>query len=336
MIYNADNIRDVAILGHLGSGKTTLVEAFAYATNLIKQKGEIEKKNTISDYSDEEKARGSSINASVVPVYYNEHKINLIDLPGNDDFVGEILSVTRLVKGAILVIDASSGVQVGTIKHWRTLRRRNIPTIIYVNKMDKENINFENILNDIRTKLGKNAVPFTYPIGHESDFDGFVNVVDLKARKYNGVECVDDEIYLDKRAKVYELHNTICEAVASTNEELLEKLKPANYFDYKTEWGKDNQEKERLIQTRLYITVSLTDGTKYNLKINPSYSNNNEADFEKNSLLYKDARRYAGEDEFVWIRQVPAQYNWNYETLANDEKTIDGETYYWKVNPYWK
>ena len=119
-------------------------------------------------------------------------------------------------------------------------------------------------------------------------------------------------------------------------EELLEKLKPANYFDYKTEWGKDNQEKERLIQTRLYITVSLTDGTKYNLKINPSYSNNNEADFEKNSLLYKDARRYAGEDEFVWIRQVPAQYNWNYETLANDEKTIDGETYYWKVNPYWK
>lgn len=224
MIYNADNIRDVAILGHLGSGKTTLVEAFAYATGLIKQKGEVEKKNTISDYSDEEHSRGSSINASVVPVYYNDHKLNLIDLPGNDDFVGEILSVTRLIKGAILVIDASSGVQVGTLKHWHTLRRRNIPTIIYVNKMDKENVNFEDILTEIRTKLGKNAVPFTYPIGHEANFDGFVNVVDLKARKYNGVECVDDEIYPDKRAKVFELHNTICEAVASTNEELLEKF----------------------------------------------------------------------------------------------------------------
>ena len=224
MIYNANNIRDVAILGHLGSGKTTLVEAFAYATGLIKQKGEVEKKNTLSDYADEEKSRGSSINASVVPVYYNDHKLNLIDLPGNDDFVGEILSVTRLIKGAILVIDASSGVQVGTIKHWNTLRRRNIPTIIYVNKMDKENINFEDVLTEIRTKLGKNAVPFTYPIGHVADFDGFVNVVDLKARKYNGVECVDDEIYPDKRAKVYELHNTICEAVASTNEELLEKF----------------------------------------------------------------------------------------------------------------
>ena len=224
MIYNADNIRDVAILGHLGSGKTTLVESFAYATGLIKQKGEVEKKNTISDYSDEEHNRTSSINASVVPVYYNDHKINLIDLPGNDDFVGEILSVTRLIKGAILVIDAASGVQVGTIKHWHTLRRRNIPTIIYVNKMDKENVNFEDILSEIRTKLGKNAVPFTYPIGHEVNFDGFVNVVDLKARRYNGKECVDDEIYPDKRAKVYELHNTICEAVASTNEELLEKF----------------------------------------------------------------------------------------------------------------
>ena len=217
MIYNADNIRDVAILGHLGSGKTTLVEAFAYATGLIKQKGEVEKKNTISDYSDEEHNRTSSINASVVPVYYNDHKINLIDLPGNDDFVGEILSVTRLIKGAILVIDAASGVQVGTIKHWHTLRRRNIPTIIYVNKMDKENVNFEDILSEIRTKLGKNAVPFTYPIGHEVNFDGFVNVVDLKARRYNGKECVDDEIYPDKRAKVYELHNI-------TYEELLEKF----------------------------------------------------------------------------------------------------------------
>lgn len=224
MIYNAENIRDIAILGHLGSGKTTLVEAFAYATNLIKQKGEIERKNTISDYTDEEHNRLSSINASVVPVYYDNHKLNLIDLPGNDDFVGEILSVTRLVKGAILVIDASSGVQVGTIKHWHTLRRRNIPTIIYVNKMDKENVDFEKILAEIREKLGKNAVPFTYPIGHVENFDGFVNVVDLKARKYNGEYCVDDEIYPDKRAKVFELHNTICEAVASTNEELLEKF----------------------------------------------------------------------------------------------------------------
>lgn len=224
MTYTSKNIRDIAILGHLGTGKTTLTESLAYASGAIKQKGEVEKKNTISDYLPEEQARLSSVSASVVPLYYQDHKINLIDLPGNDDFVGEILSVTRLIKGAILVIDASAKVQVGTVKHWNILRKRNIPTIIYVNKMDKENVNFEEILSDIREKLGKNAIPFCYPIGHEENFDGFVNVVDLKARRYNGKECVDDEIYPDKKAKIFELHNTICEAVAATNESLLDKF----------------------------------------------------------------------------------------------------------------
>ena len=128
MTYTSKNIRDIAILGHLGTGKTTLTESLAYASGAIKQKGEVEKKNTISDYLPEEQARLSSVSASVVPLYYQDHKINLIDLPGNDDFVGEILSVTRLIKGAILVIDASAKVQVGTVKHWNILRKRNIPT----------------------------------------------------------------------------------------------------------------------------------------------------------------------------------------------------------------
>ena len=224
MIYKSENIRDVLILGHQGSGKTSLVEALAYAANMTKQKGEVEKKNTISDYLVEEQLRLQSVSTSIVPVEFNNHKINLIDLPGNDDFVGEVLSVSRIVKGAILVIDAASKVQVGTIKHWNILRKRNIPTIIYVNKMDKDNVNFDALLEEIREKLGKNAVPFCYPLGHDDKFDGFANVVDLKARKYNGTCCEDAEIYPDKRAKVFELHNMICEAVATTNEELLEKF----------------------------------------------------------------------------------------------------------------
>lgn len=224
MAYTSEKIRDIAVLGHQGSGKTTLVEALALASGAIKQKGEVSKKNTISDYLLEEQMRQSSVSASIIPVEYNGYKLNLIDLPGNDDFVGEILSVTRLIKGAILVVDASSKVQVGTIKHWNILRKRNIPTIIYINKMDKDNIQFEDVLEDIREKLGKNAVPFCYPIGKNQSFDGFVNVVDLKARKYNGVTCEDDEIYPDKRQKVFELHNMICEAVAATNEELLDKF----------------------------------------------------------------------------------------------------------------
>lgn len=224
MKYTSQNIRNIVILGHQSSGKTTLSEALAFTTGAITTKGEVEKKSTISDYLDQEKEKLSSITASILPLYYQDYKFNFIDLPGNDDFVGETLSVTRLIKGAILVIDAEKGVQAGTLKHWRILRKRNIPTIIFLNKMDKENTHFDMLLDNIQNKLGKTAVPFSYPIGHEQHFDGFVNVVDLKARKYNGKECVDDIIYDDKKLKVFELHNMICEAVAQTSDELLDKF----------------------------------------------------------------------------------------------------------------
>ncbi len=224
MAYTRSKIRNIAVLGHQGSGKTSLVESLYYITGGTKQKGSVEKKNTVSDYILEEQTRLSSISSSIVPVYYKDYKMNLIDLPGNDDFITDALSVTRIIKGAVLVIDASSGVQVGTIKHYQMLRKRGVPTIIYVNKMDKENIVFEQVLTDIRTKLGKNAVPFCYPMGHDDEFDGFVNVVDLKARKFNGIECEDCEIYADKKAKVFELHNMICESVAESDEELLDKF----------------------------------------------------------------------------------------------------------------
>ena len=222
--FDAKNIRNIAVLGHQGSGKTTLVESLYYITGGCKVKGEVEKKNTVSDYLPDEIRKQCSISTSVVPIYHNGHKINLIDIPGNDDFVSEALGVTRIVKGAVLVIDATTKVQVGTVKHWNFLRKRGIPTFIYVNKMDKENVVFEDVLADIREKLGKTAVPFCYPLGHEDKFDGFCNVVDLKARIFNGTECVDAEIYEDKRMKVFELHNMIVEAVAGTDDELLEKF----------------------------------------------------------------------------------------------------------------
>ena len=217
------NIRNVIVLGHQGSGKTSLVEAL-YSTASNKPKGSIEKGNTISDYMPEEKAKLSSIRMSVIRLEYNDYIFNLIDIPGNDDFIGEAIAAMNVVKGAILVIDAVNGIEVETIKHWNMLRKNNITTIIYVNKMDKEGVHFENILNEIRDKLGKNAIPFCYPMGHNDGFDGFVNVVTLKARKYNGVTCEDAEIYDDKKIKVFELHNTMVEAVAQTSDELLDKF----------------------------------------------------------------------------------------------------------------
>ena len=224
MIYTPDKIRNIAIVGHQGSGKTSLVESIAFKGGVIPQKGTVEAKNTLSDYLPDEQKKQTSLSTAVVPVLYHDYKFNLIDLPGNDDFVYEMLGVSRLIKGAVLVIDASKGVQIGTIKNFKALRKRNVPIFVYVNKMDKENIDFPALYEEIKEKLSKNCVPFSYPIGKQDSFDGFINIPEMKARKYNGKECVDDVIYEEKRQVVFELYNRLAESVATTSDELLEKF----------------------------------------------------------------------------------------------------------------
>lgn len=223
MEYSSENIRNVLVLGHQGSGKTTLVESL-HSITTNSQKGAVENKNTISDFTKEEQNRLSSCQLSIVPIFYNDYKLNLIDIPGNDDFIYEALGVMDIAKGAILCIDATKKVEVETIKHYRLLRKHGIPTIIYINKMDKENIVYEEILDDISKKLDKNGpISFVYPMGHQNEFDGFVNVVSMKARKYNGKECVDEPIYPEKKEKVIELHTKIEEQVALTDDKYLDK-----------------------------------------------------------------------------------------------------------------
>ena len=219
----SEKIRNIAILGHLQSGKTTLVESL-YSITTGAPKGSVEKGTTISDYTTEEKAKMASIKSAIVPIIYKDYKMNLIDVPGSDDFIGEAIAAVNVVKGAVIVIDATSGIEVQTVKHWNMLKKRNIPTIIYVNKMDKEDIHFDNLMDSIRSKFGTTCIPFCYPMGHKDEFDGFVNCVTLTARKYNGKDCEDAEIYAEKKAKTFELHNTMIEAVAQTSEELLDKF----------------------------------------------------------------------------------------------------------------
>ena len=221
--YTAEKIRNVVILGHLGSGKTSLTESLLFRTGALKVKGEVEKKNTVSDYLPEEQSRLTSLTASLIPVEWKDYKINFIDTPGSEEFIGEIENVLSVVKGAILVIDASKGVEVGTERCWLELRKRHIPTLIVVNKMDKENVKFENVLNDIIDTFGKKAVPFTWPLGHEDKFDGYVNVTKRRARIFNGIEVQDADIYPDKIDKINELYDQIEQVVASNDEELLEK-----------------------------------------------------------------------------------------------------------------
>lgn len=224
MEYSTSLIRNIALLGHQGSGKTTVVESLLNVSGGIAAKGTVEKGNTVSDYLPYETEKGCSFNTTVCPVFYNGAKINFIDVPGSEEFSSEVENILSVVKGAVLVIDASKGVEVGTQNCFRSLMRRHVPCVIFINKMDKENVKIDKLVEDIKAKLFKNAVLFAYPTGHEDNFDGFCNVVDLKARKYNGTTCVDDVIYDDKKPKIMELHNEIVEIVAQSSEELLEKF----------------------------------------------------------------------------------------------------------------
>ncbi|MFA6692357.1 MAG: elongation factor G [Acholeplasmataceae bacterium] len=220
--YNTKEIRNIAILGHQGSGKTSISESMLYVSKAIEKKGEVEKKNTVSDYLVEEQNKLTSLSLSLLPVEWNDHKFNFIDVPGSDEFVGDLNQALEVVKGAVILIDAVKGVEVGTERVWSEIRKRHIPAILYVNKMDKENVKFEQVLEDIREKLGKKAVPFCWPIGHEENFEGFVNVIEMKARIFDGQDSHDAEIWEEKKPKVEELHNMILESVAETSEELLD------------------------------------------------------------------------------------------------------------------
>ena len=221
--YHSKAIRNVAILGHLGCGKTTLSESFLFACGAIDKKGEVERKNTVGDYTIEEQTRQTTLSASLIPAEWKDYKINFIDVPGSEELIGELDNVLQVVKGAILVIDASKGVEVGAERCWEELRKRNLPTMIFLNKMDKEGVKYEALIDQLKEKFGKRVAPFCYPLGKQDQFDGFAMVVENKAKLYKDGIMIDGEIYDDKKAKCEEIYNSMCEAVAETSEEMMDK-----------------------------------------------------------------------------------------------------------------
>ncbi len=221
--YDVEKLRTIAVTGHLGSGKTTFMESLLHISGEKKTKGSVEEKNTTSDYLEEEKKRLNSLSTSVIPVEYDGYMYVFLDTPGNREFTSELYQSLSVVKGAILTIDGTKGLDIGTEEVLTDLNEKNIPTIIFINKMDKENIDFPKIINSLKEIIGYQVVPFLWPIGEADDFKGYVDLVDMKARVFDGSKTQIEAIPSELEDTVSELRETIVESVAETSEALLDK-----------------------------------------------------------------------------------------------------------------
>lgn len=221
--YSVDRIRNIALLGHGGSGKTTLVEAIVNTLGITKRMGKVSEGNTISDFDKEEIFRQFSIGTAVVPVEWNNSKYNFLDTPGYFDFVGDVFSALRVAGGAVILMDATSGIEVGTEKAWTFTEKRDMPKIIFINKMEKENVDYVKLIRELKDKFGKKVAPFCIPLGEDNDFRGFINIVDMIGREFNGTECVDCAVPGNVEPRIKPFRDLLIEAVAESDEALMEK-----------------------------------------------------------------------------------------------------------------
>ncbi|PAT02205.1 elongation factor G [Candidatus Izimaplasma bacterium ZiA1] len=221
--YDIEHLRTIALIGHHGSGKTSFMESLLHVTGAKETKGSIEEKTTTSDYLNEEKDHQSSMSTSLIPIEYNGYKFNFLDTPGKREFVSEVHQVLSVVKGAIVMIDGTKGIDIGTELVLSDLKERNIPTIIFFNKMDRENIKLEELVTNLREIIGYQAVPFLWPIVENNDFRGYVNLVDMKTHVLDNGKISEQPVPDFIADKVNELRENIVESVAMSSEELLDK-----------------------------------------------------------------------------------------------------------------
>lgn len=225
--YRTERIRNVAVLGHGGSGKTALVDALCYVSGSSKRQGDPSEGHALTMHTPEEAAHGISIQVTPAFAEYRDHKINLLDTPGYLDFTGEALSAVRVADGAVVVLESTSGVEVGTEKVWEYCMKRGLPRIFFVSMMDKENANFETVFRDIQNRLSAKVIPVEIPVGEGDDFRGIVNLFSDKAHLFKpgtkSGEYEEAEIPEELKAKVGEWETELQETLATTDEALLEK-----------------------------------------------------------------------------------------------------------------
>lgn len=223
--YAADKVRNVVLLGHSGSGKTTYAEAAMFFSGATKRFGKVDEGNTVSDYDPEEIRRKVSISTSVLPVEWQDTKINFLDTPGYFDFVAESKLAMSVADTALIMVSAKSGVEVGTEKAWEYTEEMHLPRIFFVNQMDDENADFERTLADMRVKFGKSVAPLQIPFNDEDGkFVGFINLIKRDARKKVDGKLQPCEMPEDKKDEVEVLRSMLVEVAAESSDELMEKF----------------------------------------------------------------------------------------------------------------
>ncbi|NWF78408.1 MAG: elongation factor G [Chloroflexi bacterium] len=214
-------IRNVVLLSHQGAGKTSLVEYLLFTSGAIQRLGNVRDGTTTSDYDPLEIERHMGINLSLLPIQWKGMKLNLIDTPGYADFIGEVKSGLRVTEGAIIVICAASGVEVGTEQTWNDAEKAKLPRLIFVNKMDRENADFFSALEGMQAKLSPKCLPLQLPIGSQSDFQGIVDLVTMKA--YIGTAGQESEIPATLREQAETSREKLVEAAVEIDDELINK-----------------------------------------------------------------------------------------------------------------
>ncbi|MEG1848706.1 MAG: elongation factor G [Lachnospiraceae bacterium] len=228
-VYTTDKIRNVVLLGHGSCGKTSLVEAMAYLSGVTSRMGKITDGNTISDYGKEEQKRQFSISTSVVPIEWEDVKINILDAPGYFDFVGEVEEAVSAADAAIIVISGKSGIEVGTEKAWELCEKYKLPRMIYVTNMDDDNASYRQIVEDLTAMYGKRIAPFHQPIREDEKFVGYINVIQEAGFRWVSKEVVECEIPEYSKANLQLCRDVLMEAVAETSEDMMER-----YFNGET------------------------------------------------------------------------------------------------------
>jgi len=219
--YKVQDLRNVALLGHGGCGKTTLSESMLFDAGATTRLGRIEDHNTVSDYDEEEQARGLSVNTSVLPAEWQNRKLNILDVPGYMDFDGEVKNAIRAVDSGVLVVCASSGVEVGAELHWEFLDEANLPRMVFVNKMDRDNASFSRTMEQLRTKFEVTFIPIVLPIGSKDSFTGIIDLVTMKA--HMGADGKEGEIPAAMRDEVEAARTEMMEYAAEADDELMMK-----------------------------------------------------------------------------------------------------------------